>query len=84
MNYNFENNTSKEKEAGKKSMYRKLTAIFTKRSINNSGLQRRLKDGGFVAWPPDKLSRNQRCTDIEISGSRSKNGGYIAYSKNES
>ena len=67
MTNNFENNTSRKKVAEKK-------------STNNSKPRVRLKDRGFVAWPGNKLSTT-RSADIEISESRTTDGGYIAYPK---
>ncbi len=71
MNHIFENNNSKKKEAEEK-------------SINYCKPEKRLKDGGFVAWPGNKLLTSQESSDIEISTGRLKDGGYVAYPKNKS
>ena len=79
MNVNFENNNSKKKGAEEKANYFKLHKIVNEESTNKYEPGKRLRDGGFVAWPENKLSLTQECGDIEISESRLKDGGYVAY-----
>jgi hypothetical protein len=59
-----------------------LHSIITD-DCNHYKPERRLKDGGFVAWPENKLSTTGD-TDIEISEGRLIDGGYVAYPKNKS
>ena len=54
-----------------------LHSIITK-SVNNKP-QTHLT--GFVASPKDKLPSVQQHADIQISGGRLKDGGYVAYPK---
>jgi hypothetical protein len=72
MNYNFENNNSKKKRMGEKSV--------TKKRTNNYKTITRLKNG-FIAWPENKLSTTQENPGLEISEGRSESGGYVAYPK---
>lgn len=82
MNCNLESNISKKKQDEEKHIY-SLHSIITK-TINNKS-QTRLKDGGYVAWPKDKLPPVQRNTgDLNISDCRLKDGGYVAYPYNVS
>lgn len=81
MKYHFEINNSKKKVATDKSIYC-LQSIVTKKGINKRA--RRLKDGGFVAWPENIVSTIQQCANIESLPSWLQSGGYVAYPKNKS
>jgi hypothetical protein len=41
---------------------------------------KRFKDGGFIAWPEDKLPSVEN-GDNEVREGRTKGGGYIAFPK---
>lgn len=83
MNVNFENNNSKKKGAEEKANYFKLHKIVNEESTNKYEPGKRLRDGGFVAWPENKLSTILERTDFEIPEGRLKDGGYVADPKNK-
>ncbi len=80
MNYTIENKKSKKNGTRKKNNYRVAESISLKEK-NNDIPEKRLRDGGFIAWPETKILPKEETQDIEIIEGRSKKGGFIAFPK---
>ncbi len=76
MNYTIENKKSKKNGTRKKNNYRVPEFVLLKEK-NNDTPERRLKDGGFIAWPETKISTKEEDQDIEIIEGLSKKGGLL-------
>ncbi|MEO8567876.1 MAG: hypothetical protein ABI419_02025 [Ginsengibacter sp.] len=80
MNYNIEKNKSKKNRVRKKNTH----SVYASISVNEKNIdaaERRLKDGGFIAWPEARASKKVESQDVEIIEGRSKKGGFIAFPK---
>ncbi len=80
MNYTIENKKYKKNGTRKKNNHRAPESVSLKEK-NDDTPEKRLKDGGFIAWPETKISTKQEAQDIEIIEGRSKKGGFIAFPK---
>ncbi len=80
MNYTIENKSSKRNGVRKNNHYHTSGSVSCKGK--NMGLsERRLKDGGFIAWPENEVPVKEKDADCEIIEGRSKKGGFIAFPK---
>ncbi len=80
MNNNLEKNRPKKNRVRKKNNH----SVFATKSFEEKNIytaERRLKDGGFIAWPENKIVKENTSTDIDIIEGRSKKGGFIAFPK---
>lgn len=83
MNNNLEKSRSKKIGVRKKNSHNVLpTTSVSENNIYTA--ERRLKDGGFIAWPENKIVNENTSTDIDIIEGRSKKGGFIAFPKFDS
>ncbi len=79
MNYNIEKNKPDKNMTRKRGNNRLPGSISTtEKKIDAS--ERRLKDGGFIAWPEEHVSKKE-AADNDIRIGRTKIGGYIAFPK---
>ncbi|HEV8084433.1 MAG TPA: hypothetical protein VGP55_14595 [Chitinophagaceae bacterium] len=70
MNYTIENKKSK-KNGTRKNNHRVAESISLKEK-NYEIPEKRLRDGGFIAWPETKILSKEETQDIEIIEGRSK------------
>ncbi len=83
MNNNLEKNRSKKIGVRKKNSHSVLpTTSVAEKNIDIA--EKRLKDGGFVAWPEIKIVKQNKAVDNDIIEGRSKKGGFIAFPKFDS
>ena len=80
MNYNIEKTKSKKNKTRKKNTY-DMSGSISVEEKNFDAAERRLKDGGFIAWPETGASKKEQSQDFEIIEGRSKKGGFIAFPK---
>lgn len=55
-------------------------SIFRKKKKTNMP-EKKLKDGGFIAWPKSEAPQLEEKPDKGIRVGRTKDGGYIAFPK---
>lgn len=79
MNYTIENKTKRNRVRKKNKNNVPGTNSIKEKNIETT--ERRLKDGGFIAWPGNKISAKNEISDVEIIEGRSKKGGFIAFPK---
>ncbi len=83
MNNNLEKNKPKRNRVRKRNSHN-ISATKSVQEKNIVTAERRLKGGGFIAWPEAKIEKKQESGDIGIIEGRSKKGGFIAFPKFDS